>query len=89
MGSGSRDPARRGLPVSTRSISPQVDGPSFHPTGAVYRTSVRKPRFGRREKRGRPADTLLIRPDAYVAWAANVGEPAGAAVSGLQEALSK
>jgi hypothetical protein len=36
----------------------------------------------------RPADALLIRPDAYVAWAAAVGEPAGTAVPALREALS-
>jgi len=29
----------------------------------------------------RPADALLIRPDAYVAWAAGVSEPAGTTVS--------
>jgi 2-polyprenyl-6-methoxyphenol hydroxylase-like FAD-dependent oxidoreductase len=36
----------------------------------------------------RPADALLIRPDAYVAWTAAVGEPAGTAVPTLREALS-
>ncbi len=36
----------------------------------------------------RPADALLIRPDAHVAWAAPVGEPAEAAVPALREALS-
>ena len=35
----------------------------------------------------RPADALLIRPDAYVAWAAAVDEPPGTAVSGMQHAL--
>jgi 2-polyprenyl-6-methoxyphenol hydroxylase-like FAD-dependent oxidoreductase len=34
----------------------------------------------------RPADALLIRPDAYVAWAAGTGAPAGTA--GLREALT-
>ncbi|MGW5386588.1 FAD-dependent monooxygenase [Nocardia sp. NPDC003963] len=36
----------------------------------------------------RPADALLIRPDAHIAWAATVGEPADSAVAGLREALS-
>jgi 2-polyprenyl-6-methoxyphenol hydroxylase-like FAD-dependent oxidoreductase len=37
----------------------------------------------------RPADALLIRPDACVAWAAGAGEPAGTAAAGLHEALSR
>ncbi|GGQ13873.1 FAD-dependent oxidoreductase [Streptosporangium pseudovulgare] len=36
----------------------------------------------------RPADALLIRPDAHIAWAAPVGEPAGTAAPALREALS-
>jgi 2-polyprenyl-6-methoxyphenol hydroxylase-like FAD-dependent oxidoreductase len=36
----------------------------------------------------RPADALLIRPDAHVAWAAEVGAPAGAAAAQLREALT-
>ncbi|GGL22775.1 FAD-dependent oxidoreductase [Nocardia jinanensis] len=36
----------------------------------------------------RPADALLIRPDAHIAWAATVGEPADSAVAGLRAALS-
>jgi 2-polyprenyl-6-methoxyphenol hydroxylase-like FAD-dependent oxidoreductase len=36
----------------------------------------------------RPADALLIRPDAYIAWAAATGEPAGTATLALREALS-
>ncbi|MET8991131.1 hypothetical protein ABZW49_37255 [Nonomuraea wenchangensis] len=36
----------------------------------------------------RPADALLIRPDAHVAWVAPVDEPAGAATSARREALS-
>jgi len=36
----------------------------------------------------RPADALLIRPDAYIAWAAATGEPAGTAAPMLTEALS-
>ena len=35
-----------------------------------------------------PADALLIRPDAYVAWAAEAGQPKDAAVAGLREALT-
>ncbi|MGI5170555.1 FAD-dependent monooxygenase [Spirillospora sp. CA-253888] len=36
----------------------------------------------------RPADALLIRPDAHIAWAAAVDEPAGTAAPALREALS-
>jgi hypothetical protein len=36
----------------------------------------------------RPADALLIRPDAHIAWAATTDEPAGTAVPALREALS-
>ena len=36
---------------------------------------------------GRPADALLIRPDAYIAWAATAGESEGTAVPTLREAL--
>jgi hypothetical protein len=32
---------------------------------------------------------LLIRPDAYIAWAAGTGEPAGTAAPALREALSR
>ena len=35
----------------------------------------------------RPADALPIRPDAYIAWAAATGEPAGTAAPALREAL--
>lgn len=35
----------------------------------------------------RPADALLIRPDAHIAWAAGVGEPTGTAAPALSEAL--
>jgi hypothetical protein len=35
----------------------------------------------------RPADALLIRPDACIAWAAAAGEPAGTVVLTLREAL--
>ena len=37
----------------------------------------------------RPADALLIRPDAHIAWAATTGEPAGTAAPALREALSR
>lgn len=36
----------------------------------------------------RPADALLIRPDAHIAWAATTGEPADTAAPALREALS-
>jgi hypothetical protein len=37
----------------------------------------------------RPADALLIRPDAYVAWAARIDEPDDTAALGLGEALAR
>jgi hypothetical protein len=37
----------------------------------------------------RPADALLIRPDAHIAWAATVAEPADGAAPALREALSR
>jgi 2-polyprenyl-6-methoxyphenol hydroxylase-like FAD-dependent oxidoreductase len=37
----------------------------------------------------RPADALLIRPDACIAWAAAIGEPDDAAETALREALSR
>jgi hypothetical protein len=36
----------------------------------------------------RPADALLIRPDAHIAWAAATGEPTDTAAPALREALS-
>ena len=36
----------------------------------------------------RPADAVLIRPDAYVAWAAAIDEPTITAVPALREALA-
>ncbi|MGP4099041.1 FAD-dependent monooxygenase [Nonomuraea sp. KM90] len=36
----------------------------------------------------RPADALLIRPDAHIAWAAPIDDPAGTATPALREALS-
>jgi 2-polyprenyl-6-methoxyphenol hydroxylase-like FAD-dependent oxidoreductase len=36
----------------------------------------------------RPADALLIRPDAYIAWAATIDEPTDTAAVALREALS-
>ena len=35
----------------------------------------------------RPADALLIRPDAYIAWVAPTDEPAGTAAPALRDAL--
>jgi FAD binding domain len=40
------------------------------------------------ETEHRPADALLIRPDAYIAWAATTGEPVSTAAPALREALS-
>ncbi|HUR03739.1 MAG TPA: FAD-dependent monooxygenase, partial [Nonomuraea sp.] len=36
----------------------------------------------------RPADALLIRPDAHIAWVATIDEPADTAAPALREALS-
>jgi len=36
----------------------------------------------------RPADVLLIRPDAHIAWAATLDEPDDTAAPALREALS-
>ncbi|MFF4772568.1 FAD-dependent monooxygenase [Microtetraspora fusca] len=36
----------------------------------------------------RPADALLIRPDAHIAWAATIDEPTDVAAPALREALS-
>jgi 2-polyprenyl-6-methoxyphenol hydroxylase-like FAD-dependent oxidoreductase len=36
----------------------------------------------------RPADAILIRPDAYIAWAATINEAADTAAPALREALS-
>jgi hypothetical protein len=36
----------------------------------------------------RPADALLIRPDAHIAWAAAIDEPTDTAAPTLREALS-
>jgi hypothetical protein len=36
----------------------------------------------------RPADALLIRPDAHIAWAAAAGEPSGTAAPALRAALA-
>ena len=36
----------------------------------------------------RPADALLIRPDAHIAWAATIDAPADTAALALREALS-
>jgi hypothetical protein len=40
------------------------------------------------ETNHRPADALLIRPDAYIAWAATIAEPADTAALELREALA-
>ncbi|WP_325049207.1 aromatic-ring hydroxylase C-terminal domain-containing protein [Micromonospora deserti] len=36
----------------------------------------------------RPADALLIRPDAHIAWAAAIDDPTDTAAPTLREALS-
>jgi hypothetical protein len=36
----------------------------------------------------RPADALLIRPDAHIAWVATIDEPTDTAALALREALS-
>ena len=37
----------------------------------------------------RPADAILIRPDAHIAWAATIDEPTDSAVLTLREALAR
>ena len=37
----------------------------------------------------RPADAILIRPDAHIAWAATIDEPTDTAAPALREALSR
>ena len=41
------------------------------------------------EAEDRPADALLIRPDAHIAWAAAVDEPSDTAAPALREALGR
>ncbi|APU15064.1 MULTISPECIES: FAD-dependent monooxygenase [Actinoalloteichus] len=41
------------------------------------------------EAESRPADALLIRPDAHIAWAATVDEPVDTASAGLRDALAR
>jgi 2-polyprenyl-6-methoxyphenol hydroxylase-like FAD-dependent oxidoreductase len=48
-----------------------------------HRVDIRTARTGHA-----PADAVLIRPDACIAWAAAAGEPAGTAGPALREALS-
>jgi hypothetical protein len=40
------------------------------------------------ETEHRPADALLIRPDAHIAWAATIDEPTDTAVLALRDALA-
>lgn len=40
------------------------------------------------EAGARPADAMLIRPDAHIAWAAGLDEPGGTAAAALREALT-
>ena len=51
-------------------------------TGGIASTSTRP------STDDRPADALLIRPDAYIAWAATIDEPTDTAAVALREALS-
>jgi len=51
--------------------------------GWQHRVDIRTARTDRR-----PADALLIRPDAHIAWAATIDEPATRPRSRLRDALS-
>jgi 2-polyprenyl-6-methoxyphenol hydroxylase-like FAD-dependent oxidoreductase len=51
--------------------------------GWQHRVDIRTARTDRR-----PADALLIRPDAHIAWAATIDEPADTAALALRDALS-
>ena len=61
--------------VDVRTV-PAADRPVGAPTGRPGTTA------------DGPADALLIRPDAHVAWAGRPGEPAATAVPSLREALT-
>ena len=61
------------------------DRPGLHETARdwQHRIDIRTAKTDHR-----PADALLIRPDAPIAWAATTGEPADTAALALREALS-
>ena len=71
---------RPGLPFSSTSgaAGPPRDRPGLA-------ASHRHPH---RQTGHRPADALLIRPDAYIAWAAATGEPGATASPTPRKALS-
>ena len=62
-----------------------ADRPDLHDTaqGWTHRIEIHTAETDRR-----PADALLIRPDAHIAWAATIDEPTDTAVPALRDALS-
>ncbi|GGQ45637.1 2-polyprenyl-6-methoxyphenol hydroxylase-like FAD-dependent oxidoreductase [Actinomadura coerulea] len=60
-----------------------ADRPDLREAARGHRVDVRTAKIDEP-----PADALLIRPDAHIAWAATVGEPADTAVPALRRALS-
>jgi 2-polyprenyl-6-methoxyphenol hydroxylase-like FAD-dependent oxidoreductase len=63
-----------------------ADRPGLHDTGRAWedRVDIRSAATD-----DPPADAILIRPDARIAWAAGVGEPTEAAAPALREALCR
>jgi 2-polyprenyl-6-methoxyphenol hydroxylase-like FAD-dependent oxidoreductase len=63
-----------------------ADRPELRETGRdwQHRIDIHTAQTGHR-----PADALLIRPDAHIAWAAGTGEPAGTAAPALRAALQQ
>ena len=82
----------RARPASRSSCTPHGPSSSTSPTA---QTCARSPADWRHrvdihtaKTDDRPADALLIRPDAHIAWAATVDEPTDTAALALREALS-
>lgn len=63
-----------------------ADRPDLHEAARGWRHRIDIHTAGTEQ---RPADALLIRPDAHIAWAATIDEPAGTAAPALRDALSR
>ena len=82
----------RARPASRSSCTPHGPSSSTSPTA---QTCGRPPETGSlasistpSKPTDRPADALLIRPDAHIAWAVTIDEPTDSAAPALREALS-
>jgi hypothetical protein len=62
-----------------------ADRPDLHRTAQDWRHRVE---IHAAKTDQRPADALLIRPDAHIAWAATIDEPTDTAAPALREALT-